>query len=116
MLKRQSEFREDVRTNMRGGKGAVKLSHIWTPGEEMSGHFRMFSTITLEPGCSIGYHVHEQEEEIFVVVQGTAEFNDNGTQKVLNKGDSTITRSGEGHSIASVGNETLVVLAVIGTY
>ena len=50
----------------------------------------MIATITLEPGCSIGEHVHEKEEEVFYIIQGTATYDDNGTETVLHPGDACI--------------------------
>ncbi len=116
MIRKQSDFSPERRHEMRGGKGDTLFQHIWKPGEEMKSCTRLFSKIILEPGTSIGFHVHEGEEEIFFVLRGRAEVDDNGVRKILETGDSILTRGGEGHSIAASGNETLEVLAVIGTY
>lgn len=116
MIKKQAEYKRETRCEMRGGKGNAEFEHIWIPKEEMSSHTRLFSKIILEPGCSIGHHVHDNEEEIFFVLKGRAEVDDNGVRKILEAGDSILTKTGEGHSISVLGDETLEVLAVIGTY
>lgn len=116
MIKKQSDFAKEVRHEMRGGQGDVEFEHIWKPGEEMKSHTRLFSKIILRPGCSIGHHVHENEEEVFFILKGRAQVDDNGIQKVLETGDTILTVGGEGHSIAALGNEPLELLAVIGTY
>ena len=92
MIRRQSEFQKDERTAMRGGSGTVKLEPIWKKGDGLRSNVRMYSKIVLEPGTSIGYHVHENEEEIFFVVSGRAEADDNGTKVILETGDSIVTR------------------------
>ena len=55
----------------------------------------------------------EGEDELYYILSGRAETNDNGTVRELVPGDSTLTRSGEGHSIKAVGTENLELLATI---
>lgn len=116
MIRRQSEFKKEERREMRGGSGVVKIENIWKKGDGLNSNVRMYSKLILEPGTSIGYHVHENEEEIFFVVSGRAEADDNGVKVVLETGDSIVTHGGEGHAVAALGNEPLVLLAVIPCY
>jgi len=116
MIRKPSECSKEVRKNARGGDGEVTFAAIWKPGEEMKSHTRMYSKLILEPGCSIGPHTHENEEELFFVLKGTAETIDSGKPCVLHAGDSSLTRGGETHCLKNIGEDTLEVLAVIGTY
>ena len=59
---------------------------------------------------------HENEDEIFVIVKGQAEADDNGTLSILNAGDTLLTGNGAGHSIRNIGEEDLELVAVISTY
>ena len=112
MIRRASEMPTEVREHMRGGDGQVQLTALLQP-EEMLGKGRLFSTITLEPGCSIGEHQHVGEAEIFYIVQGAARITDNGAEHVLQAGDMLFTGDGDRHSVANAGNETMVMVAVI---
>ena len=94
MIRRKDEFVKEERTAMRGGNGTVKMEHIWKKGDGLNSNVRMYSKLILEPGTSIGYHVHENEEEIFFVVSGRAEVDDNGVKSILETGDSIVTRGG----------------------
>ncbi len=115
MVKHNSEMTDNVRAAMRGGDGQVICRDFLSKGE-YDGKARLFSTLTLEPGCSIGKHVHENEEEVFYVICGTATYDDNGTVVKMYPGDSCICRSGESHSIANREESgTLTVVAVILT-
>ena len=116
VIRRNGEYRSEVRREMRGGSGEVKIEHFWEPESEMHSHTRMFARLTLEPGSSIGFHPHDGEEEIFVVVRGRAEADDNGRIVELGVGDTLLTGDGAGHAIRCVGDETLELVAVIGTY
>ncbi len=116
MIKRNAEMMTDIKKEMRGGNGQAVIRNVFNK-DEYKGSSRLVATITLEPGCSIGAHVHENEEEIFYIIKGTATYNDNGKTEILNEGDSCICLSGQEHSIANESNdETLVIFAVILTY
>lgn len=114
MIKRNENMQSKVNVNMRGGDGQVVITELMSKGE-YDGKARLVATLTLESGCSIGEHVHENEEEIFYIISGTAEYNDNGEIVELKAGDSCICRNGQKHSIANKCDETLVVAAVILT-
>lgn len=116
MIKRKNEFQKEERTEMRGGSGTVKFERVWERGTEMKSPTRLFSKLILEPGVSIGTHTHENEEEIFLVLRGQAKVTDNGTEAILEAGDSIITRHGDSHSVACHGSETLILLAAILPY
>ena len=115
MVKSAKDMKETVKVAMRGGDGQVICKDFLDKGE-YDGKARLFSTLTLEPGCSIGRHVHENEEEVFYVLQGVATYDDNGAIVKMYPGDSCICRNGQAHSIANREESgTLTVVAVILT-
>ena len=77
---------ETVKVNMRGGDGQVIIREVLDKGE-YKGASRLVAEIVIEPGCSIGSHMHENEEEIFYIMEGTATYEDNGKTEILHKGD-----------------------------
>lgn len=115
MIKRKENMSVAVRENMRGGDGSVIITDILN-SDEYKGKCRLLGVITLEPGCSIGEHIHENEEEVFYIIEGTATYNDNGEIKTLNEGDSCVCLGGEKHSIANKTDSVVRVFAVILTY
>lgn len=114
MIKRKEEMTSDIKVNMRGGDGQVVVTPVLDKGE-YQGHSRLIGTLVLEPGCSIGTHVHENEEEVFYIIEGQATYDDNGETVILNAGDSCVCLASQAHSIANRSNETLKVFAVILT-
>jgi len=112
MVKHADGQKTAVNENMRGGNGSVLLTHFLDK-EEMNGKGRLFSRITLDKGCSIGYHEHIGESEIFAVISGGGIFNDNGTECAVEAGDVLITQSGQGHAIACAGDCPLELIALI---
>jgi len=112
MVKRNSSYEVQISENMRGGDGPVKLEHLLS-GEELNNKGRLFAKISLEPGCSIGFHIHENEMESYTILCGEAEYDDNGETVKLYPGDTTHTPAGEGHAIKNTGNTTLEFIALI---
>ena len=112
MIKRANEIEAVVKAEMLGGSGSVMFHHL-ADKEQLLGHARLFSILTLEKGCGIGYHTHTNEREFFYVLQGTPTVNDNGTEYMLAPGDSAMTEIGGGHSIENRAEETAKVLALI---
>lgn len=102
---------DQVRENMRGGDGCAVLHHILLQ-DALPGNCRLFSRITLNPGCSIGEHEHANESEIYYILSGRAGMTDNGKTIELEAGDSCLTTNGS-HSIRCLGDEPLEILATI---
>jgi len=116
MIKRNNEFDIIVKKNMRNGDGEETIQKIWNEKTELKANTRLFAKLIVGKGSSIGFHKHENEEEVFVILKGQAEMNDNGKIEILNPGDSILTADGAGHSVRSIGEERLEMLAVISCY
>ena len=112
MVKRKSSYETKINENMRGGEGLVKIESLLSP-DELNNKGRLFAKITLEPGTSIGSHVHEGEMESYHIISGQAEYDDNGETITLYPGDTTHTPVGGAHAIKNSGNETLEFIALI---
>jgi len=110
MITRHGEQTKEVRERMRGGNGKVVMTQLFNP---LPDKLRVFSTLSLMPGDSIGYHVHENETELFYFVKGKARVRDNDETYDMNAGDVLSTTSGNGHSVENVGDDELVLVAVI---
>lgn len=115
MIKRQSAMRREPTEKARGGVGVTIFDHILEKNE-MRTNCRMFTKITLEPGASIGYHLHTQEEDIYYILAGIASVNDNGDIRTVYPGEVVYTSDGDSHSIANNGEVPLEFVSIILTY
>ena len=95
-----------------GGKGHVFIEPLL--GEkELAGKCGLYARVTLEPGCSLGYHEHHGESETYYILQGEGVYDDNGITRTVTAGDVTFTSNGMGHGIENKGTEALVFMALI---
>ena len=116
MIRKPGDCRTEERFEMRGGSGTVRIEHLFEPGTDLKAPTRLCARLLLEPGASIGFHRHENEEELFVIVKGSGEIDDNGTVRTVASGDAVLTGDGAGHAVKNTGKETLEILAVISRY
>ena len=77
-----SELRVERKENMAGGKGHVIIKHI-LEDKELNGKCKMYAEVTLEPGCSLGYHEHHNESETYYILRGEGNYDDNADFTVL---------------------------------
>ena len=112
LLKKKHDMDKEIREKMMNGKGKVEITHILKQ-EELAGKCRMFAKVKLEPGASIGWHEHKNEEEIYYITQGKALVSDNGIEREIERGDVLLTNNGDGHFIKNVGNEIFEMIAII---
>ena len=112
MVKRNASYEMNQVENMRGGEGIVTVEKLLTP-EELYDKGRLYAKLTLAPGSSIGNHLHEGEMESYYIISGKAEYMDGAEQATLLPGDTTLTRSGGEHSVKSIGDTPLELIALI---
>lgn len=94
------------------GEGNGELYH-WLGSAPACPNLGLLSTITLEPGATVGDHEHHGEAEIYCLTKGSGIYNDNGTSVPVTAGDVTICYDGEMHGLKNTGGGELVFHAVI---
>ena len=112
MVKYKNEISTEVREHMRGGDGSARVTGFVSPAE-LNEKGRLFGKVALDPGCSIGYHIHENDCEIFYILKGTAVYSDNGKDVTVSAGDVTVCPAGTGHGIRNESNEPVEAIALI---
>lgn len=100
-----TDKKTDISTNRFGGNGDVIIEH-YIDEKLLNDSVAMYAKVILKPGCSLGYHQHNGNSETIVVLQGTAEYNDNGKTMTLNVGDTVHCPDGEWHSIGNSAEAT----------
>ena len=73
MVTRKENIRPIIKEQMRGGDGRAVQTPVIDEAQ-FCGHGRLFAKMTLEPGCSIGWHEHHGESETFYILAGAARY------------------------------------------
>ena len=89
---------EEVVHGMIGGPGYLKRRSLIESNGDLFNSGRTFAHIVLE---------------IYYILKGEAEYNDNGTVVTVKAGDVTHTLPGEGHGITNVKDEPMEMIALI---
>ncbi len=100
-----TEKKTDISSNRFGGDGDVIIEH-YLDEKMLNDSVVMYAKVILKPGCNLGYHQHNGNTETIVVLQGTADYNDNGTKMTLHVGDVVHCPDGEWHSIGNAKDAT----------
>ena len=113
IIYKQDRERQD-RCDVRGGHG---MTHQWDmfTGENVVApeNYELLTEIKHEPGTRVGLHQHTENSEVYYILEGTAWYNDNGTEVILHEGDTAICNRGEWHAIGNPTDKTMRFLAVI---
>lgn len=107
-----TERKTDIFERRAGGKGNTIMEHI-VDEKVYGGKIAAYARVVLKPGCSLGCHKHEGTSETIYILQGTALYNDNGSASTLQAGDVTFCPEGESHSIENIGDDDLLIMALI---
>jgi mannose-6-phosphate isomerase-like protein (cupin superfamily) len=112
MIRRCREFKVDQVPNLMGGEGILQRTHFFEM-EDFNGKGRLFGKFLIKTGQSIGYHIHINEQEAYLITKGEALFNDDGKEVVLLPGDLAICKNGHYHGIKNVSESDLEFIALI---
>lgn len=95
-----------------GGKGTMHIERLLDEAH-VNSHVKMYAKVTINVYSSLGVHPHREDGECYFILQGTAKYNDNGTEVILTAGDCTFTPAGEYHGIENIAEEPLIFMALI---
>ena len=67
----------------------------------------------LQPGCSIGMHIHDTSSEVIYVLEGVGTTILDGVTEVLHPGDCSYCKKGSSHTLMNKDETDLVFFAVV---
>lgn len=97
---------------VQGGEGYI-LRDLLLQGDQLHGKLTYASTITLEPGCSIGVHTHTGDSEMYFIYEGAGTYTDNDEAYAVCAGDVLFCKDGETHGIANDSETPLRFVAIM---
>lgn len=111
-MTRDGEREVVKKEQVNGGAGHIFMESLLSE-EEKGAHCRIFSRVTIEPGCELGYHEHHGETETYFVLSGSATYMDNDKEYEIKTGDVTFCKDGDGHGVKNHGTEPIVFIGLI---
>ncbi len=93
------------------GGGIVHCRTRFAEYNKLSG-IRYIHDDIISPGVSIGLHAHTDDEEIYIILEGEAEMEDNGIVRIVKPGDICITSSGQSHSLRNTSNNDVRLMVI----
>ncbi|MFA7173323.1 MAG: cupin domain-containing protein [Kiritimatiellia bacterium] len=115
MITKNCDVIREKRQNMRGGKGSITLEH-WFKADDFGAKVRLCCRIIIAPGASIGTHIHENEDEIYIVISGQGMIEENGEWVPITAGDAILTGDGGSHGVKNNSDAPLVIAAIIHSH
>jgi quercetin dioxygenase-like cupin family protein len=87
------------------GKGMIRNSLLYGAGDFSTDlHFVIYSE--LKPGTSIGYHTHENNEEVYVILEGRGIMTVNGQAREVTAGDVILNKPHWSHGLENNSSDT----------
>jgi mannose-6-phosphate isomerase-like protein (cupin superfamily) len=111
MIKKLESLPAQVKENIRGGIGKALAVDYLRP-DEMAGVL-MASRITLDPGASVGEHLHPDTEELYLLLEGKGVGFLDGESFEVGPGDAWLCKAGHTHGLANPGTAPLAFFAVL---
>jgi len=87
--------------------GRLSAAHGLLNRGAIGPHFNFLHRGEIPAGSGIGHHFHNTVEEMFVILNGEAQFTINGRTSRIQGPAAVICRMGESHAILNTGSETL---------
>lgn len=112
MIKRLNERNTSIKEKLKDGIGSINFTTI-ADSSELYNKIKMYSTLTIKQGNSIGYHTHTGEKEIMLISSGVGLYKDDGKEYEVHPGDVTICDEGHYHGITNNNKEDLILIALI---
>ncbi len=94
---RKNELGFVRKENIRGGRGKALAANYIEEGAQL--HIKFISLIELEPNAAIGEHLHDGDEEFYIVTKGSGSGILDGGRFEIAEGDAFVCKTGHSHGI-----------------
>ena len=91
------------------GQGLVKHVNLFSKAD-FDTDLRFIIYCEIEPGCSIGYHQHGADEELYTILEGTGLMRTNDQAQQVKAGDVILNKPGWSHGLENNSTAPLKVL------
>ncbi len=112
MIRKNDEYTVEKRP-IGGSEHLFEVRHKFSQ-DELMGYSRLFAEILIEPNVTIPLHQHNNEAEVFLVLEGElVSIAEDGSETPFRLGDYMLTGNGDKHSLRNDGDKLAKIMAII---
>jgi len=100
---------EMEKINCHDGVGEIENASVYQK-QDFESALNFLNYTILPPGTSIGFHRHEKNEEMYIILEGEGLMTVNKEKKRVKKGDTILNKQGWGHSLENDTDQPLRIL------
>jgi len=101
-----NKIEKEEKINFRGGEG---IAIFYAYRDNINKIFK----IVLNPGCSIGMHSHENDQEIMFLLDGILEIIDDDVKIIMNAGQVNYCIKSHRHSIKNISDTPAILICSV---
>ncbi len=115
MILRKSESKIRELDKCHDGKGVLLCMEMLAEYQRKETGVKFYHDNILQPGDSIGEHLHKVDEEVYIILEGSGTMRIDGKDVNVQPGDACITRKGHSHSLVNTGKNPMhfLVLGIV---
>ena len=95
---------EPVIAECHDGKGLVEVRSIYAR-EDFESSMQFIHYTVLPPGSSIGLHPHGNDEEVYVILEGSGIMEVDGKKTLVSRGDTVLNKPYGAHALYNTSDE-----------
>ena len=111
MIKNYLTADRQTQESSHAGEGPVELYEIWAK-TDFDSNVDFIDRVVIPPGSSVGYHRHGDNEEMYIVLEGTALMTIDGEQRRISRGDMILNPAGGEHGLVNDSGKNIDLLVI----
>lgn len=107
--------KREVQKNCHEGEGSIVFREVFV-SSDFESDLQFLHETSLLPNSTIGYHLHQGNEEIYYFIEGEGVMTVDGVKKKVGPGDAVITHSGSSHGLENTGKSNIKIIVFEAKY
>jgi mannose-6-phosphate isomerase-like protein (cupin superfamily) len=112
MILRRAQARTFDIPQCHGGPGVLRCTDYLGEAGHPAGSSVLIHDDLLPPGTGIGEHLHSEDEELYIVLEGSGTMVIDGRTEPIGPGDICLTRRGHSHALTNTGTAPMRLLVI----
>ncbi len=111
MIRNFFDTKKQCKNSSHDGKGAVELYEIWAKSDFIS-NCDFIDKLVIPPNSTIGYHKHENNEEMYIILEGSGTMTIDNQKFKVKKGDMIKNPPYGEHGLVNDSNSNIELLVM----